>query len=160
MTPPVNPHPIIIATRDDDRRSLTLKISPAIVPAELHALFIEAATADTAVELETMLKRALFYVCAFDGVRLVGFAKVIDDGGVHGFLLDPTVSPPLQRQGIGTALVGACAAEAKKRGIEWLHVDFEPRLESFYRRCGFAQSRAGVMNLGTQASTGTETSSR
>ena len=84
---------------------------------------------------------------AFDGVRLVGFAKVVDDGGVHGFLLDPMVSLALRRRGVGTDLVLACVAEAKRRGIEWLHVDFEPPLEPFYRRCGFVPSMAGVMNL-------------
>jgi hypothetical protein len=26
---------------------------------------------------------------------------------------------------------------ARVRGAKWLHVDFEPHLTSFYRRCGF-----------------------
>jgi GNAT superfamily N-acetyltransferase len=121
----------------------------------LESLFRDASTFDASVDIEAMLKRALFYICAFDDTRrLVGFAKVVDDGGVHGFLLDPTVLNPLRKKGIGTALVSACAAEAKRRGIEWLHVDFEPRLAPFYRQCGFMPCMAGVMNLKTEPSTG------
>jgi GNAT superfamily N-acetyltransferase len=96
-----------------------------------------------------MLKRALVYVCAYEGKRLVGFAKVIGDGGVHGFLLDPTVAPDRQRQGIGRRLVAKCATEARRRGAEWLHVDFEPQLARFYAACGFASTPAGLLNLKT-----------
>ena len=94
-----------------------------------------------------MLRRALVYVCAYEGRKLIGFAKVVGDGGVHGFLLDPTVSPDRQRQGIGRRLVAKCAAESRRRGIEWLHVDFEPSLEKFYRACGFSLTRAGLLNV-------------
>jgi len=44
-------------------------------------------------------------------------------------------------------LVERCAQEAKRKGIEWLHVDFEPRLAEFYRRCGFTDTKAGLRNL-------------
>jgi len=36
---------------------------------------------------------------------------------------------------------------ARKSGAAWLHVDFEPRLEAFYRKCGFRESCAGLINL-------------
>jgi GNAT superfamily N-acetyltransferase len=131
--------------------TIIYRISPPIKPADLHALFLDAGTVDSTVDLDAMLKRALFYVGAFDGTQLVGFAKVIDDGGVHGFLLDPTVSSALRRKGIGKALVSATVTEARKRGIEWLHVDFEPRLESFCLGCGFAPSKVGILNLNTHS---------
>jgi|HubBroStandDraft_4_1064222.scaffolds.fasta_scaffold508172_2 GNAT superfamily N-acetyltransferase len=157
-TIPVNTDPEIPSPAGDER-TITYRISPPIKPADLHALFLDAGTADSPVDLKAVLKRALFYVGAFDGARLVGFAKVIDDGGVHGFLLDPTVSSALRRRGVGTALVSACVAEAKKRRIEWLHVDFEPRLAPFYQRCGFVPSMAGVMNLKAEPATGVESPS-
>jgi GNAT superfamily N-acetyltransferase len=93
------------------------------------------------------LRQALVYVCAYEGKRLVGFAKVVGDGGVHGFLLDPTVAPDRQRKGIGRRLVARCAEEARRRGVEWLHVDFESRLAKFYRACGFSLTNAGLFNL-------------
>ncbi len=115
---------------------------------ELNTLFASAWTnrGDTK---PAPLDHALFYACAFDGTRLIGFAKVIGDGGVHGFLLDPTVAPEHQRKGIGRRLIEACATEARRRGVEWLHVDFEPRLADFYRACGFSSTPAGLRNLKT-----------
>jgi ribosomal protein S18 acetylase RimI-like enzyme len=81
------------------------------------------------------------------GPRLIGFANVATDGGRHAFLLDPTVDPGYQRQGIGTSLVRLAAAEARARGCEWLHVDYEPQLAHFYRAAGFRATSAGVMHL-------------
>jgi len=37
---------------------------------------------------------------------------------------------------------------ARERGAEWLHVDFEPHLEGFYRACGFRPTEAGLIRLG------------
>jgi ribosomal protein S18 acetylase RimI-like enzyme len=78
---------------------------------------------------------------------LVGFVNVAWDGDIHAFLLDPTVHPSAQRRGIGQSLVKAAAAAAKERGIHWLHVDYEPQLDDFYRACGFQRTMAGVMWL-------------
>ena len=78
---------------------------------------------------------------------LVGFVNVAWDGGAHTFLLDPTVRSDLQRQGIGTELVRRAIDLARSRGAEWLHVDFEPRLAEFYKKCGFSTTKAGLMKL-------------
>ena len=79
--------------------------------------------------------------------RLIGFVNVAWDGGVHAFLLDATVHPEFGRRGIGTELVRLVAEESRARGAEWLHVDFEPALEGFYRACGFGSTAAGLMKL-------------
>ena len=39
---------------------------------------------------------------------------------------------------------------AKKRGIHWLHVDYEPQLEQFYQACGFRPTLAGLTDLHAQ----------
>ena len=80
--------------------------------------------------------------------RLIGFVKVATDGGAHAFLLDTTVHPDFRRRGIATELVRLVTAEARRRGAEWLHVDHEPRLEGFYRGCGFVPTQAGLIRLG------------
>ena len=72
--------------------------------------------------------------------------------GDHAFLLDPTVHPEFQRRGIGTALLDRAAELARLRGAEWLHVDFESRLEPFYRKAGYQDTRAGLLRLRTTAS--------
>lgn len=97
--------------------------------------------------LARMLEQSLLHVGAFDGSKLVGFVNVVWDGGQHAFILDTQVDPDYRRQSIGTLLVRAAAKGARERGAEWLHVDYEPHLETFYRACGFVPSRAGVMRL-------------
>ncbi|MER7845475.1 GNAT family N-acetyltransferase [Kitasatospora sp. NPDC096077] len=89
----------------------------------------------------------LAWVAARRGDRLVGFVNVAGDGGVHAFILDTTVHPDERRRGLGVRLVRAAAEEARARGAEWLHVDYEPQLESFYARCGFRPTAAGLMRL-------------
>src|SRR5262245_19870248 len=110
-----------------------LKVSPVVKDEELNALLASAWPEHRDARMQPLLRQALFYVCAFEQDRLVGFAKVIGDGGAHGFLLDPTVAPERQRMGIGRRLVERCADEARQRGIEWLHVDYEPKLRRFYQ---------------------------
>lgn len=93
------------------------------------------------------LERSLVHVGAMDGDKLVGFVNVAWDGGQHAFVLDTCVDPDHQRQGLATRLVKHAADMARQRGATWLHVDFEPHLEGFYRRCGFGDTRAGLMRL-------------
>jgi GNAT superfamily N-acetyltransferase len=96
---------------------------------------------------ENVLKRSLVHVGAFENDRLVGFVNVAWDGGVHAFLLDTTVHPAFQRQGAAASLVRRAAELARERGAQWLHVDFEPHLEGFYRACGFRPTGAGLIDL-------------
>ena len=96
---------------------------------------------------EPVLARSLGWVCAFLDHELIGFVNVAWDGGVHAFLLDTTVHRDYQRRGIGRALVQEAAALAQERGATWLHVDYEPELDSFYRGCGFRPTPAGLLSL-------------
>ncbi|GLY95266.1 GNAT family N-acetyltransferase [Actinoplanes sp. NBRC 103695] len=94
-------------------------------------------------------KHALTWLGAFDDDVLVGFVQVAWDGGDHAFILDTAVDPAARHRGIGAALVRAATAEARSAGCDWLHVDYEPHLDRFYReRCGFRPTRAGLISLG------------
>ena len=115
---------------------------------ELNALFRDAWPGPHADrDFRPVLDRSLGYVCAFENRELIGFVNVAWDGGVHAFLLDTTVRSDSRRKGIGRQLVRLAAALAREAGAEWLHVDFEPHLEDFYRACGFRESHAGLINL-------------
>jgi GNAT superfamily N-acetyltransferase len=57
------------------------------------------------------------------------------------------VHPDFRRQGIATALVKKAEELTRERGAAWLHVDFEPHLAEFYRRCGFRPTEAGLIRL-------------
>jgi ribosomal protein S18 acetylase RimI-like enzyme len=79
---------------------------------------------------------------------LVGFVNVAWDGGDHAFLIDTKVHSDHQRRGIGTELVQIAARHAKEAGCEWMEVDFDDGLESFYYdACGFVPTRAGLLHL-------------
>lgn len=96
---------------------------------------------------QPILKQSLGYVCAFEGEKLVGFVNLAWDGGVHAFLLDTTVHSHWQKRGIGLKLVKQAAKFAKESGLLWVHVDYEPPLESFYQQAGFRPTLAGLINL-------------
>jgi ribosomal protein S18 acetylase RimI-like enzyme len=130
-----------------DANDIEYRIRPKIADAELNELFASAWQNHVEREFGPVLERSLTFVCAFAGTRLVGFVNVAWDGGLHGFVLDTTVRREYQHRGIGTALVRHAAAVAAERGLEWLHVDYEARLESFYRGCGFRKTEAGLLRL-------------
>jgi ribosomal protein S18 acetylase RimI-like enzyme len=93
-------------------------------------------------------RHSLGWVCAREADQLVGFVNVAWDGSIHAFLIDAIVSERVRRQGIGTQLVAVAVAEARAAGCEWLHVDFEEHLRSFYfDSCGFTPTPAGVIAL-------------
>ena len=93
-------------------------------------------------------QHSLGWVVARDGDVLVGFVNVVWDGLVHAWLQDTMVSAAAGRRGIGTQLVATARDAAREAGCEYLHVDFEPHLTSFYiESCGFISTPAGVMQL-------------
>jgi GNAT superfamily N-acetyltransferase len=70
------------------------------------------------------------------------------DGGVHAFIIDTVVAASAQRRGVGTRLIEVAAENARASGCEWLHVDFEDELRTFYfTSCGFTPTNAGLIAL-------------
>ncbi len=106
-----------------------------------------AAWSEPGPETLKRLDHSLSWVCAYDDAQLIGFVNLAWDGGVHAFLLGPTVHPDWQRRGVGRELVRRAADQARARGLHWLHVDFEPHLSGFYWTCGFLATEAGLMRL-------------
>jgi len=123
------------------------RISPPLGDIMLNRLLSLVWPAHDDREFERVLARSLVYVGAFDEETLVGFVNVAWDGGLHAFLLDPTVAPNYQRRGIGTEMVRLAAKAVADDGVEWLHVDYLPSLEPFYTRCGFEPTRGGLMKI-------------
>ncbi len=69
------------------------------------------------------------------------------DGGSHAFLLDTTVRSDMRHQGIGLTLVHHAERAVRKAGAEWLHVDYKAELAEFYQKCGFRDTKAGLVRL-------------
>lgn len=92
--------------------------------------------------------RSLGWVVARDGERLVGFVNVIWDGLVHAWIQDVMVDPRDHRRGVGRQLVAEAVSAARDAGCEWMHVDFDDDLRSFYYdACGFRPTNAGLIAL-------------
>jgi ribosomal protein S18 acetylase RimI-like enzyme len=117
---------------------------------ELNVLHAEAfAHAVLEIDWASQVKtHSLGWVTAREAGELIGFVNVVWDGEIHAFILDTVVSATRRRQGIGSQLIAAAAAEARAAGCEWLHVDFDEEHRSFYLdACGFEATPAGLMAL-------------
>ena len=123
------------------------RLNPPVTNAALDELFDAAWPHHRPYDFTPELQHALAYACAYVGERLVGYVRLAWDGGIHAFLLEPTVHPDLQRRGIGTRLVAQVVEVARERGMHWVHVDFDPHLTTFYRGCGFRPTDAGLIRL-------------
>jgi GNAT superfamily N-acetyltransferase len=130
-----------------ERASITIERGAAVTSAEINELRAAAWPDAGPQDWEPILAQSLGWVTARLDGALVGFVNVAWDGGSHAFLLDTVVHPSAQRRGVGRSLVNDAARIARQRGVEWLHVDFEPELRSFYERCGFRPTDAGLLAL-------------
>jgi GNAT superfamily N-acetyltransferase len=129
---------------------IEFRISPEMSVEELNDLFRE--TWPNHVDRDfSHLSKSLEFVCAYSDDRLVGFVNVAWDGAAHAFLLDTTVHPEFQKQGIGLALVSQAKVICKTNEIEWLHVDYEPDLEPFYKSANFVSTKAGLIRISVES---------
>ena len=124
-----------------------IAVDPFPDMAQMDALWRRAWGAPVHADYARVLQRSLVHVAAQAENRLVGFVNVAWDGGIHAFLLDTCVDPDYRGQGLATALVVRAAELARARGAAWLHVDYEPHLDGFYRGCGFRPTAAGLIQL-------------
>ena len=129
---------------------IAYRIDPFPSEEELQPAWRSAWGSPWTGDLALILARSLVHACAYSGDRLIGYVNVAWDGGVHAFLLDTTVDAAFQRRGIARELVRLVTVEACNRGAQWLHVDYEPHLEAFYRGCGFRHTAAGLIDLTRQ----------
>ena len=129
---------------------IAYRIDPFPSEEELQPAWRSAWGSPWSGDLALILARSLVHACAYSGDRLIGYVNVAWDGGVHAFLLDTTVDAAFQRRGIARELVRLVTVEACNRGAQWLHVDYEPHLEAFYRACGFRHTAAGLIDLTRQ----------
>jgi GNAT superfamily N-acetyltransferase len=90
---------------------------------------------------------SLGWVTAHEEGKLLGFANLAWDGDVHAFLIDVAVTPNRRHQAIGRRVVARAVEEAGRAGCAWVHVDYEERLDSFYRACGFLPTSAGLRRV-------------
>jgi ribosomal protein S18 acetylase RimI-like enzyme len=132
--------------------TVVLKVRFGVDDAALSLLHHQAFNPDRPLEdavirpwAARLERHSLTWIGAFSSSRLVGFVHAVWDGATHAFILDTAVHPDFQRVGVGRDLVRAIADEAFRAGCDWVHVDYEPALGSFYENaCGFRPTAAGL----------------
>lgn len=138
------------ARTEPARTDVVVEWRGAFTDDELNALHAEAFGAPLSDDPWNRLveRHSLGWVTARDALGLVGFVNVPWDGRVHAFLVDTCVAVRARRRGWGARLVEVAREHASAAGCEWLHVDFEDRVEAFYLdSCGFAPTSAGLVRL-------------
>lgn len=98
--------------------------------------------------VELTARHSLGWVTARQDDGLVGFINVLWDGLVHAWIQDLMVAESSRHQRIGVGLVEQARLGAKAAACEFLHVDFDDDLRSFYfDACGFRPTNAGLIEL-------------
>jgi GNAT superfamily N-acetyltransferase len=137
------------ATDDSEMRNpnLEIKVDPFPSDLDINPLWLAAWGSPLPPRFADILSRSLGHLGAYEREKIIGFVNIAWDGGIHAFVLDTCVHPDFRRKGIATRLIREAETLARQRGAHWLHVDFEPHLEEFYRGCGFRSTAAGLIEL-------------
>ncbi len=94
-------------------------------------------------QLYQALLHSSYVLSAWDGERLVGLVRGIDDGGMTAFLHYLLVSPDYRRQGIASQLV----EKAKEHYKDYFYLNIMPeesKNAAFYEHHGFRTMPDGV----------------
>lgn len=94
-----------------------------------------------AEKFRRMMENAGRTVVAFDGERVVGFARALCDDVSNGYIGTVAVAPDKRRQGVGRELVRRLIGEDK--GITWV-LRAGHGSESFWRKMGFNVSEVAM----------------
>src|SRR5688572_29592074 len=102
---------------------------------QLARLRATAGWADKSRELlQQQVQGARWVVSAWQGARMVGFARAISDGVTNGYISTVVVDTEYRGQGLGRRLIDRLVAG--RSGIRWV---LHSRADAigFYRRIGF-----------------------
>jgi len=92
---------------------------------------------DDRARLAQQVAGARYVVSAWEGSRLVGFARAISDGATNAYVSTVAVLPQYRGRGIGREMMARLLAG--KDGIQFvLHA--RPEVQAFYEKCGFSQA--------------------
>jgi ribosomal protein S18 acetylase RimI-like enzyme len=76
------------------------------------------------------------HIVALDGERLVGYVRLIVEGG-GGHLRQATVAHAYRRRGIAAALVSCALAQARERALPFAFLNARANAVGIYERLGF-----------------------
>jgi N-acetylglutamate synthase-like GNAT family acetyltransferase len=85
-------------------------------------------------------------VTAWDGDRLIGFARATSDGVFRATIWDVVISPDYQGSGLGRKLVETLVAHPHMSRVERVYL-MTTRQQGFYQRIGFEENTSTTMVL-------------
>jgi GNAT superfamily N-acetyltransferase len=83
------------------------------------------------------VRRSWYWVCAYEGDRLVGFGRIICDGVVHALILDLIVLPSHQERGIGGYILNDLVERCRSANIRDVQLFCAKNKAGFYEKRGF-----------------------
>jgi len=72
------------------------------------------------------------------GGRLVGYGRVVSDGGIHAWIHDLIVLPEFQGRGLGSRLLTGLIERIRNSGIPYIGLFAAKGRTGFYQKFGFA----------------------
>jgi len=105
---------------------------------------LRAAVGWSELSLEAMevgLRGSLYSVCVYHGEELVGFGRVVGDGGIYFYIQDVIVLPEHQGQGLGKVIMSRIMAYLAEhaRPNSFIGLMAAKEAQMFYERYGFAR---------------------
>ena len=106
-----------------------------------HALWAKDRNLD---DIKRMLDNTDYLFSAWDGPRLIGFARVLTDRVYRATLWDVVVQPDYQGRGVGETLIKTILSHPVLSKVEkfWLNTRDK---QAFYERFGFVRSDQGMV---------------
>ncbi|MBI3595555.1 MAG: GNAT family N-acetyltransferase [Nitrospirae bacterium] len=94
--------------------------------------------------IKRMLENTDYVFSAWDGPRLIGFARILTDRIYRATLWDVVVHPDYQGQGVGEALIKTILSHPVLSKVQkfWLNTRDK---QAFYERFGFVRSDQGMV---------------
>jgi ribosomal protein S18 acetylase RimI-like enzyme len=92
---------------------------------------------------EKMMRGASRNVVAFEGERVIGFARALFDGASNGYISTVAVATDKQRQGIGEELVRRLMDVEEPRKITWV-LRSGRGSDGFWEKMGFKKSEIAM----------------
>src|SRR5262245_2278718 len=92
---------------------------------------------------EKMIRGANSTVVAFEGERVVGFARALFDGASNGYISTVAVAADKQRQGIGRELVQRLSDVEEPQKITWV-LRSGRGSAGFWEKMGFKKSETAM----------------
>ena len=113
----------------------------------VHSLRLAVGWPSSLKNAENELQNTYSTFSAWVDKKCIGYVNSISDGVSDALINNLIISPEYQNKKVGSSLLKFLIKELRKDGVKFFNVVFEPRLEKFYKKCGFRIQSAGIMDF-------------